>query len=516
MLDHGLREPAVVVHAFFRSLTLSTSYPVAPGTVGARTYLRRMWSACQDLGMADPVGPYPHLPGPDDLPDDIPYSASATIRAARASGPGESDDQAVLWSRGDVTGLSLVLPRRSGTASTWESAASDWVAKAPAGPVPDDVLGVTLVARALGPLPRRPLRRPARADAVVQRASSRLGPFSGVPGPWTEVTPDRLLWEIHRMPADPGLRTLVVLGRGDEATLDAWLWQTGTAEPAPLTRHLLHACLVRHHVRVLTRAQETIRTCDRRVSEDTDALGDLHASGVDDPRPLFAGAALDAATRMERLRVSAHDLAARRADLRSLCRTAEGLAANMRQAVPPNDHDTPGSPLVEDRRTADWLAQQADDAAEHLNATMERAESVIGLGGTFVAEQAQAQRQHASLIQGALVGGLLALLAAVQSLQYQVRLPAVLDAPVIALLALLAVVLPTGGLRMLRGGKQQTTPVFFDLSGLTLLGGLLGWLLTTVAFYVHDKHAAPVAWSLAIAATCSFAAWLSAQARFKG
>ncbi|MEW1645443.1 CATRA conflict system CASPASE/TPR repeat-associated protein [Streptomyces sp. NPDC091219] len=515
MPDHGLRAPALVVHAFFRSLTLSPSRPVAPGTTSARTYLRRMWSTCQDLGMADAVGPYPHLPGPDDLPDDIPYSATATIRAARASGPGDSDDQAVLWSRGDVTGLSLVLPRRSGTASTWESAASDWTAKAPAGPVPDDVLGVTLVARALGPH-RRPLRRPARADALAQRASSRLGPLSGEPGPWTEAAPGLLLWEIHRMPADPGLRTLVVLGRDDEATLDAWLWQTGTAEPAPLTRHLLHACLVRHHVRVLARAQEAIRTCDRRVSEDADALGELHASGVDDPRPLFAGAALDAETRMERLRVSAHDLAARRADLRSLCRTAEGLAANMRQAVPPNDHGTPGSPLVEDRRSADWLAQQADDAAEHLNATMERAESVIGLGGTFVAEQAQAQRQHAALVQGALVGGLLALLTAVQSLQYHVRLPAVLDAPVIALLALLAVVLPTGGLRMLRGGRQQTTPVFFDLAGLTLLGGLLGWLLTTVAFYARDRHAAPVAWSLATAAACSLVAWLSARARFKG
>lgn len=466
--------------------------------------------------MANPVGPYPYLPGPDDLPDDIPYSASATILAARASGPRESDDQAVLWSRGDVTGLSLVLPHRPGTALTWESAASDWAAKAPAGPVPDDVLGVTLVARALGPPPRHPLRRPARADALARRVSGRLGPFSGEPGPWTQVAPGRLLWEIHRTPADPGLRTLVVLGRDDEATLDAWLWQTGTAEPAPLTRHLLHASLLRHHVGVLARAQEAIRACDCKVTEDADALGQLHTSGVNDPRPLFAGAALDAETRMERLRASAHDLAARRADLRSLCRTAQGLASNMLQAVPPNTHDTPGSPLVEDRRTADWLAQQADDAAEHLNATMERAESVIGLGGTFVAEQAQAQRQHATLIQGALVGGLLALLAAVQSLQYQVRLPAVLETPVIALLALLAVVLPTGGLRMLRGGRQQTTPIFFDLTGLALLGGLLGWLLTTVAFYVRDEHAAPVAWSLATSAACSFAAWLSARARFRG
>ncbi|WP_216590176.1 CATRA conflict system CASPASE/TPR repeat-associated protein [Streptomyces brasiliscabiei] len=516
MPDHGLREPALVVHAFFRSPTLSTTYPVTPGTVSARTYLRRMWSACQDLGMADPVGPYPHLPGPDDLPDNIPYSASAAIRAARASGPSEADDQAVLWSRGDVTGLSLALPRRPGTASTWESAASDWAAKAPVGPVPDDVLGVTLLARALGRLPRRILRRPARADALAQHVSSRLGPFSGEPGPWTQVAPGRLLWEIHRMPADPGLRTLVVLGGDDEAALDAWLWHTGTAEPAPLTRHLLHAGLVRHHVGVLARAQEAIRACDRKVTEDADALGHLHASGVDDPRPLFGKAALDAETRMERLRAGAHDLAARRADLRSLRLTAEGLAANMRQAVPPDDHDTPGSPLTEDRRTADWLAQQADDAAEHLNATMERAESVIGLGGTFVAEQAQAQRQHASLMQGALVGGLLALLAAVQSLQYQVRLPAVLEAPVIAILALLAVVLPTGGLRLLRGGRQQTTPVFFDLAGLALLGGLLGWLLTTVAFYLRDNHAAPVAWSLTTATLCSFAAWLSARARFKG
>ncbi|NBM16218.1 hypothetical protein GUY61_11315 [Streptomyces sp. GC420] len=307
-----------------------------------------------------------------------------------------------------------------------------------------------------------------------------------------------------------------MLGRDDEAALDAWLWQTGTAEPAPLTRHLLHAGLVRHHVAVLARAQEAVRACDHEVTEEADALGKLHASGVNDPRPLFAGAALDAETRMERLRASAHDLAARRADLRSLCRTAQSLATNMLQAVPPNADDTPGSPLVEDRRTADWLAQRADDAAEHLSATMERAESVIALGGSFVAEQAQAQRQHATLIQGALVSGLLALLAAVQSLQYKIRLPAVLDAPVIWLLALFAVVLPTGGLRMLRGGKQQTTPVLFDLTGLALLGGLLGWLLATIAFYLRHKHAAPAEWSIAAAAACSIVAWLSARARFQG
>ncbi|MFF9374262.1 CATRA conflict system CASPASE/TPR repeat-associated protein [Streptomyces griseoluteus] len=512
MPDRGLREPALVVHAFFRSATLSATRPVAPGATGARAYLLRMWSACRDLGMADPIGPYPFLPGLADLPDDFPHSASAAIVAARASGPGESDDQAVLWSRGDVTGLSLVLPRRPGTASTWESAASDWAARAPAGPVPDEVLGVTLVARALSP---RPWRRPARTDALTLRVSSRLGPFSGRPGPWTRVAPGRLLWEVHQGPVARGPRTLVVLGEDDEAALDAWLWQTGTAEPAPLTRHLQYAALVRHHVGVLARAQDAIRTCDREVTDDADALGELHASGVNDPRPLFAGAALDAETRMERLRVGAHALAARRADLRSLCRTGQSLAFNMGQAVPPSAHDTPGSPLVEDRRTADWLAQQADDAAEYLNATMERAESVIGLGGAFVAEQAQAQRQHATLVQGALVGGLLALLAAVQSLEYKVRLPPVLDAPVIWLLALLAVVLPTGGLRMLRGGRQRTTPAFFDLAGLTLLGGLLGWLLTTLAYYVLDRHAAPVHWSLAAAAVCSVAALLTARARFK-
>ncbi|MET9090983.1 CATRA conflict system CASPASE/TPR repeat-associated protein [Streptomyces cyaneofuscatus] len=515
MADRGLRRPALVVHAFFRSPTLSTSRPVAPGTTGARGYLRQLWSACRDLGMTEAVGPYPYLAGPGDLPDDVPYSAAATILAARASGPGESDDQAVLWARGEVTGLSLALAHRPGTVATWESAAADWAAKAPVGPVPEEVLGVTLVARSLGPVPRQLPQRPGRADVLARRLSRCLGPFSGEPGAWTPVAPGRLLWEVHRMPADPGLRTLVVLGRDDEAALDAWLWQTGTAEPAPLTRHLLHAGLVRHQAGVLARAHEAIRSRDREVTENADALGRLHASAVDDPRPLFAGAALDAETQLERLRVGAHDLAARRADLRSLCRTAQGLAANMRQAVPPDTHDVPGTPLVADRGTADRLAEQADDAAEHLNATMERAESVIALGGTFVAEQAQAQRQHAALRQGALVAGLLALLAAVQSLEYEVHLPGWFDAPVILLSALLAVVLPTGGVRMLRGGEQRTTPVLFDLAGLALLGGVLGWLLTTVAFYAHDRHAAPVPWSLAAAAVGASAAVLSGWARFR-
>ncbi|QIJ64439.1 CATRA conflict system CASPASE/TPR repeat-associated protein [Streptomyces sp. JB150] len=513
MPDRGLRRPALVVHAFFRSSTLSAAHPVTPGTPAARPYLRRLWSACRDLGMRDPVGTLPFLAGPDDLPDTVPFAASPVFLAARASGPLESDDQAVLWARGDVTGLSLVLPARPQSARTWESAADRWAAKAPAGPVPDEVLGVTVVARALGALPRRLLRRPARADALVRHASSRLGPYSGEPGPWTPLSADRLLWEIDR--PDSGPRVVVAVDRGDEPGLDAWLWLTGTAEPAPLTRHLLHAGLVRHHVRVLSGAREDIRAGDREVTEAADALGHLHARAVDDPAPLFGEAALEAEARMDRLRAAAHDLAARRADLRSLCRTGQGLAANMRQAVPPADHDAAGSPLVADRDLADWLAQQAEDEVEHLNATMERAESVIGLGGAFVAERAQAQRQHAALVQGALVGGLLAVLAAVQSLQYKVHMAAVLDAPVITLIGLLAVVLPTGGRRLLRAGREPTTPVLFDLVGVTLLGGAVGWLLTTVLFHARHGQAAPVAWSVSAAAVCSSGAWLSARARFR-
>ncbi|MFF2718773.1 hypothetical protein [Streptomyces sp. NPDC058011] len=119
------------------------------------------------------------------------------------------------------------------------------------------------------------------------------------------------------------------------------------------------------------------------------------------------------------------------------------------------------------------------------------------------------------LRQGAVVAGLLALLTAVQSLEYEVHLPGWFDAPVILLSALLAVVLPTGGVRMLRGGEQRTTPVLFDLAGLALLGGVLGWLLMTVAFYLYDRHAAPVPWSLAAAAVCSSAVGLSGRARFR-
>lgn len=156
--------------------------------------------------------------------------------------------------------------------------------------------------------------------------------------------------------------------------------------------------------------------------------------------------------------------------------------------------------LHTDRREADWLAARADDAAEYLGATLERVETVVALGGRFVEEQARAQRQHAITAQTALVAGLLAFLAGVQSLTYKVPLPGPFAAPTICALSLLVVVLPTGGLRLVRGGRQATTPVLFDLLGIGALGGGLGWLTATTVCWARQEQAAPPSWSLGAAA----------------
>lgn len=101
------------------------------------------------------------------------------------------------------------------------------------------------------------------------------------------------------------------------------------------------------------------------------------------------------------------------------------------------------------------------------------------------------------------MAGLLAFLAGVQSLAYKVPLPRSLSAPLIGVLALLVVVLPTGGLRMVRGGRQETVPMFFDLLGVAALGGSTGWHATAVVSHGWHHRPAPLLCSLRAVAVCA-------------
>ncbi|MFF3941122.1 CATRA conflict system CASPASE/TPR repeat-associated protein [Streptomyces phaeofaciens] len=494
MRDRSVRRPALVVHVFLRPEP-SAAGTATPAPRPVERYLEALVAACAAVGMTETIPPFPSLTGITGFPP-APAADPARIAAAAASGPGPWDDQAVLWTRRGITGLSVVLSARPGADESWAAQWARWSARAPAAPAPEGVLDTVVVARGLGPLARRP---DSVVDGQVRRLSGRCGTLSGPPGPWSRITADRLLWQIRSPSADPRRRTLVVLAATDEPTLDAWLWHTGGAEPAPLTLHLLQAALVRRQLRLLDQEQEAYEELDRTASAAADDLGELHARALADPVPLTGPSALRAEEDLERLRVAAHTLAAKRSDLRTTHRAAQTLAENMRQAVPPGD-DPPGSVLHADRREADWLAARADDAAEYLGVTLERVETVLALGGRFVEEQARAQRQHAVTAQTALVAGLLAFLAGVQSLTYKVPLPGPFAAPVICVLSLLVVVLPTGGLRLVRGGRQATAPVLFDLLGIAALGCGLGWLAATTVGWVRQEQAAPPSWSLAAAA----------------
>ncbi|MFF5496184.1 CATRA conflict system CASPASE/TPR repeat-associated protein [Streptomyces aquilus] len=494
MRDRSARQPALVIHVFLRPEP-PTAGTASPSPSPAEQYLRDLLATCAAVGMTETIPPFPALTGITGLPS-APASEPARISAAAASASGPYADQAVLWTRRGIIGLSVALSARAGADRSWGAQWARWSAWAPAAPAPEGVLETVVVARGLGSLARRP---DAVVEARVRRLSGSCGALSGPPGPWSRITGDRLLWQIRTPTADTRRRTLVVLAATDEPTVDAWLWHTGGPEPAPLTLHLLQAALVRRQLRLLDREQNAYEKLDRTASEAADQLGGLHARALTDPAPLTGRMALRAEEELERLRVAAHTLAGKRSDLRTTRRAAQALTQNMREAVPPGD-DVPGSVLHTDRREAEWLAARADDDAEYLSVTLERVETVLALGGRFVEERARAQRQHAVTAQTALVGGLLAFLAGIQSLSYEVPLPGPFDAPVICALSLLVVVLPTGGLRLVRGGREDTTPVLFDLLGLGALGGGLGWLAATALWWTRHEQAAPPSWSWGAAA----------------
>ncbi|MFJ6708871.1 MULTISPECIES: CATRA conflict system CASPASE/TPR repeat-associated protein [unclassified Streptomyces] len=444
--------------------------------------LAALWRACGALGMTGPAG--------DDLPDLTSAEAAWRIRAERRGTSAAAGDRALLWSRGQLAGLSVRLtpgPMEDGAAllARWEGATGQ--------ATPDErVLGEAIVLCAVGRLARR---RDGRTGARVVALTDRLGlPPVGLEA-WGRLADGVLLWEpgpAGRWPRERRLVALAPPGRRPDA---AFWSEYGAADLAPTALHLMHAAQARHHLHVLGTQRGAVEADYMALGNATDTLGRWHARALSTASPL-GRLTEEMARAMERLRGDTHTLAAARADLATLARSGDLILANLRAAVPPTPDERPGSPLARDRVLAASLAETAGDLGRDVEETLERARSVIDLAGGFVAAESERRRAHGVTVQMSVIAGIVMLFGAVQAFQFRIHLAPVLAAPLICAAASVALAAPAGIQRLLPGGRPPSAPLLFDSVTLGTVAGTCSWLLCTFLGHLDGQGAAPAVLSL--------------------
>ncbi|MFD1930313.1 CATRA conflict system CASPASE/TPR repeat-associated protein [Nonomuraea mangrovi] len=465
-------ERALVVHLF------------APAGQSAGP-LERLWRDLGDrLGMTWSI---PEL-GPYELRLDEPRLAGpprARVLAARQSRSRSEIVQAVVWHRHDVLALLVALapPPQDGTG--WAELEARWA----------EVAGDTS-AWALG-----------EARLLTCVAPSLDTPVDEVPDGFA-AEGVRLTAGVHTVLMEEAgaearalRRFFVVAADEQRAASDAWLWSRGTDDFPPLAAHLLHAAKVRHQLRT-------------REGFDADRLLGL-ADETLRRRPCGAAAADDlvsARRRLSSLLAGPDGLTLAVTKTREMERTVQIAAANMRQAAAGLERE-PG-PLRGDLELAGWLEQRLADDLLYLEATRERVRDALA-EAIQAADEAvqdrrerlqrreeavQRRRERIDLLQTAVIGSVLMVLAAVQAFEYRVPLPGPVTPAVIAMLGSLALLLATVTLwRAADQGRGAAVAV-------RVFGGLacaaLAWVACATLAHLVAGAAAPVwlTWTVAVPA----------------
>ncbi|MET7286463.1 CATRA conflict system CASPASE/TPR repeat-associated protein [Streptomyces sp. NPDC005573] len=495
----GIGEPVLVVHGVVQAARANDGE--SPG--GRR--LAALWRACGTLGMTGPAG--------DALPDLTSTGPTWRVRAERRGTDSAAGARALLWTRGQLAGISVRL--MPGPAEDAAALLGRW--EGTAGPAhPDErLLGEAIVLCAVSRLARR---GDTHIGPRMVALTARLGLPPVRPEAWGRSPEGSLLWEPGTPGQWPRERRLVMLTPSGTRP-ESWCWNGyGADDLAPLALHLVHAAQARHHHHVLTTQRGGVEEGHRALQDATDALGRWHARAVS--TAAAPGHLTEKMARaMERLRGDTHTLAAARTDLATLARSGEVFLSNLRRAVPPTPGERPGSPLARDRALATSLTEAAGDLGRDVEEVLERARSVIDLAGGFVTAETERRRAHGATVQTSVVAAIVMLLGAVQAFQYRIHLAHVLAAPLICAAASVALAAPAGIQRLLPGGRSPDAPVLFDSLTLGAVGGTCSWLLCTLVGHLAGHRAAPVAWSLTaglVAATVATSASAYAFRRARG
>ena len=485
-----MRSHALVLHVF-----ASATHVCRPDDPGRR-YLQQWWEACARLGMDAPV---PGLGVDTAFPGTFPAQSRFRLLAAReqpeTAGPGVL--QAMMYRTRDAVIATVLIA--ADPDEPWSALEARWLSAFPdsfAALVPS-VLGTCRVYRALAEPPLDDagcaLLIPSLRQAVP---GSRVGlwtpePFRTADGLLVSDGPTGPLPDAHQeepatsTDADGRHRRLVVLAEEDrESVLDAWTWSQGPPGVAPLTRYLWNAAALRHQDGVyrsdlslrtlradVTRAAESL-TSDGRVLDGQVPLDRLRGLAAELTGLRTASGGVIAA--LTRVRVMRRSIAAAEGNM------AAALGAVVPVGVPPR----PRAVLPADQQVAGWLAEALDDEAVYLAAAADQAEAVSRLVDTAVQARLSEHQQQLTQLQTSVLGALVMAFTAAQTLDYRLPVTPALRAPVICLLAALALCLPGAVLRWSRATSDLPLRGF-DFAAVTALGTTAGWTLAAGLGRLH-------------------------------
>jgi len=444
---------------------------------------------------------------PEELPADVSVpSGDGVVAARKADGPAQR--QAVVRRIGDVLCLSAVFAPPAGDRPTWDTLDGEWATALP--PRADGVLGSVRIVQA------------ELADPACSLDATALGPVVGgllvVPGDWAARGVVRAeppwgsfaVWEAsdHPVTDDRFDRRLVVIaphGRGHE--LSAWTW-TYDRELPPLARYLMHAAKVRFELRVW--AADTSRSQLRRDTDRAIARLLRLADQVRDGHEPDPAALMDVSVPLTRLQAGELGLVDRASRLRDMRRAVQVAATNM-AALARNDQD--GGLFADDRDLAEWFQRQLDHDAGFLDSAAERARTVAALGDQLVTRGLASHQERVNLGLTGVIGAVLLVLAAIQSLGYQFPLePRVKDAvipPAIAVSGAIALVLSMIVLRT--ASRRRALPAAVLSASVSLLAAAAVWLgiavvcvVTAVALPAPGVIAAWAGLGAVLAGTASY------------
>uniref|UniRef100_UPI00341F2E53 CATRA conflict system CASPASE/TPR repeat-associated protein n=1 Tax=Streptomyces sp. NPDC051662 TaxID=3154750 RepID=UPI00341F2E53 len=486
-----------------RSLLLQVFLQATPG---GEALLRELWQSCGALGMSESApGSARDLPAPNPTADRDP-SESVLVLAARGTPRNcERTDQAFAFQSHDAYGCVVALAG-DGT-EDWASLERRWEEVAPTLQAsPPAVLGEVRLLRGVCE-GTAPFDEVAAALAHEPTATGQAVPSQQMR--WSRVSESLALWDTSPEPRS-ATRTLVVVAAdatghldGDalDGLLDEWSWVSDRPWPSPLTRYLLQSVKLRHLLAVRDRHLPAIHGLRHDVDALIDELVGLHRR-VGSPTASVADGSrliddlMRAETALGRLQVrQAEGLIGTLTTLQRMRRSAQIAAANMAASVPIEPGRRQGEPLDTDHRLGQWLAEQLDDDAYYLEAVRQRADEVGRVAGAVTQQMLQRHQQHLLQVQGAVLGGILMALAAIQSIGYKVPLPGPLGGPVIALASALALTLPGAVIRWSRPFGRQAPLRQFDLLTVALTGAAAGWLVVSALFVWVGTVAASV-WSV--------------------
>ncbi|MFI6504514.1 CATRA conflict system CASPASE/TPR repeat-associated protein [Nonomuraea typhae] len=421
-------------------------------------YLLSVWRLCGDaLGMTRAV------PGLDLEPAE---GATGLLAARTRAGGGVH--QAVLRREHDVFCLSVMLEPDPAGGVGWTGLDRRWSEiMDTAGRPPPGVLGVArlFLARAADPATAELVRARVPADPDAPDAWPERG--TAVPGGFT-------VWEASAPHDGRVERRLVVLAAEHrDAELSAWTWIGAGRELPRLARYLLHAAKLRYQVRVWEKGQGF-----RRLRQEADATIQTLMEIVSPSRQRDPSQAelVEASRELTSLQARELGLVDRSTRLREMCRTVDIAAANLAAL---SGEAALGGPFADDRELAEWFGRQLDDDATYLEAALLRSEQIGALLDRLVQRSRQRRQESVNLGLTGAVGAILMSLAAIQSLQYTVPLPAPVKPAVITVLGALALWVSLVVLRIVVPERRWARALVHAGSG--AVAAALAWLVVSAA-----------------------------------